>query len=230
MPYALFALLLLISACQTAPTGQSDGLDLAYAKALKQSQKPKASAIYTKLEAIRRDNPNLQWDAEGRVLLAGLTSWDAYHDQAGKQIIMGRPFGVVPVHSLRDYVEQARQAKRFSSQRLLQKMGKAPGAQAYWVLELWIHPKDLFRPCPDASIADSSCQLDFPDTASAEHRTWFKEQLKKTKKYSLLWGRLGYTYDWGNLDNPIGFSEYVVYQRSEMKLETVVPLADYRKE
>lgn len=233
MHYFLGFALLLLMACQGSQQLGKDDISPAtsdnYEKALKRSLRPKAKMIYRKLHPISKDNSVFNWDAEGRVLLAGLSSWNAYNDQAGNRIAMGNDFWVVPAKRLRQYVEAQRQVGRFSTDRLLQKMGKAPSSKTFWVLEVWVAPEELFRPCPDAGIEDAQCQLDFPTDATAEHKKWFAEQQEKFKDKQLLWSRLGYTYDWGKPQAPFGFSEYVVRQRAEMKLETVTALEEYNK-
>jgi len=103
------------------------------------------------------------------------------------------------------------------------------------MLELWVAPKDLFRPCPDTEISDTVCELDFPldafhtpDLANLVRATagpdygafmtypnWFANQ----SRYAYTpganpypWTRLGYTYDWGN-NSHVGLSEFVLHGR-----------------
>ena len=126
--------------------------------------------------------------------------------------------------------------------RLAQLLGMPPEAatpghanERKYMLELWVAPKDLFRPCPDTEISDTVCELDFPldafhtpdlanllsATAGPDYGTfmtypnWFANQTR----YSYTpganpypWTRLGYTYDWGN-NNHVGLSEFVVHGR-----------------
>jgi hypothetical protein len=51
--------------------------------------------------------------------------------------------------------------------RIAQLLGLPPGdadRKAY-MLEMYVAPQDLFRPCPDPEITDSQCELDFPADA-----------------------------------------------------------------
>lgn len=230
MHYLLILALFLLVSCQEGQQlTEQNSTSADYDKAFKRSIRPNAKMIYKELEPIRQDNANLMWDEEGRVLMVGLTSWNAYNDQAGNRIVMGNYFWVVPAHSLRQYVKEQRSKGQYARNRLLQKMGKAATPETFWVLEVWVDPADLFRPCPDAAIEDKECQLKFPADATAAHKEWFKQQDEKVEENQLLWSRLGYTYDWGQPDAPVGFSEYVVQRRVEMKLMRVRALSDYGK-
>ena len=41
------------------------------------------------------------------------------------------------------------------------------------------------------------------------------------------WTRLGYTYDWGNQASEVGLSEFVVWAKTTVKVESVTQNADY---
>ena len=108
----------------------------------------------------------------------------------------------------------------------------APGEYKY-MLELWVSPKDLFRPCPDAEISDTTCELDFPSdpfrpvdptrlvmAGSGPSRgtfmsypDWFANQARYSygpDGGAYPWTRMGYTYDWGGA-SPVGLSEFIVH-------------------
>jgi len=108
-----------------------------------------------------------------------------------------------------------------------------PGEYKY-MLELWVSPQDLFRPCPDNEIWDCCCETEIayalpvlPDkimaTAGPDYGTfmdysdWFNNQASYSYTFDSApypWTRLGYTYDWGSC-NHIGLSEFVIHGRKE---------------
>jgi len=107
--------------------------------------------------------------------------------------------------------------------------------EAKYMLELWVSPQDLFRPCPDTEISDTVCETSFPmdtfrmldlnnkvrATEGAEYgvfktySSWFNNRTRNvytTSSSPYPWTRLGYTYDWGS-SNHTGLSEFVVHGR-----------------
>ena len=89
-------------------------------------------------------------------------------------------------------------------------------------------PQSLFRPTPDNEINDTSAQLAFPASATADYKTWFNSNIIYSyypMKYP--WTRLGYTYDWGNTQSHIGLSEFVIKQNSTVTVKSVTPTTEY---
>ena len=109
-----------------------------------------------------------------------------------------------------------------------------PSAAKY-MLEMWVSPKDLFRPCPDTEISDTACETSFPAdmfrildlnnmvraTEGTDYgvfktySSWFNNRTRNgypmgSSPYP--WTRLGYTYDWGS-SNHTGLSEFVLHGR-----------------
>ena len=110
------------------------------------------------------------------------------------------------------------------------------------MIELWVSPQDIFRPCPDPEITDRKCQTDFPSDpfrtfSSTElvrategpgwnifmnYTGWFNNRknyiYSNARSYPASspypWTRLGYTYDWGSR-NHVGLSEFVVHGRKQ---------------
>jgi hypothetical protein len=140
--------------------------------------------------------------------------------------------------------------------RIAQLLGLPPGdaGRKAYMLEMYVSPRDLFRPCPDPEITDCQCELDFPqdlfrifDPAAliyadqnavndyVDYRTWFENRTEfiYTAEYPYPWTRLGYTYDWGNPRNPVGLSEFVVHGKQAdgegiaVKINRVLPTQAY---
>jgi len=104
--------------------------------------------------------------------------------------------------------------------RLRQLLGLQPMTKETFFLELWVRPKDLFRPCPDNETSDQVCGLNLPKNVTPAYRTWFNntravqytdcaDSLYHEAGYP--WTQLGYTYDWSpNNQDHVGLSEFVV--------------------
>jgi hypothetical protein len=122
----------------------------------------------------------------------------------------------------------------FTALRLEQLIGLRPNTGKTKIVEIWVDPKDLFRPSPDPEITDREAELDFPANSLRAfdnslllkddydldadgknkfnpYTVWFNNLRRNSYQgqYALPWTRLGYTYDWGS-PNHVGLSEYIV--------------------
>jgi len=128
--------------------------------------------------------------------------------------------------------------------RIAQLLGVPPeyASEQRSMVELWVSPKDMFRPCPDPEITDQECQTGFPAdpfrtfssteliraTEGPERNVfmnytgWFNNRKNyiyyNARNYPASspypWTRLGYTYDWASSSH-IGLSEFVVHGRKQ---------------
>ncbi len=214
------------------------------------------SKISHNLTPITTQNPNLVWEngvAGSRLLVV------TWMDDAGKYYkctVSGGcsgntsclEGGECPTYKYDSWVTLVPEIRNFFTVtapeplRIAQLLGLPPQAASAgdpkeykYMMELWVAPKDLFRPCPDTEISDSACEIDFPldafrslDLSNMVRVTagpnygvfmsypdWFDNQ----RRYSYTigsnpypWTRLGYTYDWGG-SNHVGLSEFVVHGR-----------------
>lgn len=112
-------------------------------------------------------------------------------------------------------------------------------------VQLWVSPLDLFRPCIDTEVVDTSCVPDvdadgiykdlfqFAKTDIPHYRHWFdsmKSKVYNTQGSAFPWTRLGYTYDWGHLRTrglPVGVSEFVVKQGATIHIEGIYDTFEY---
>lgn len=125
-----------------------------------------------------------------------------------------------------------------SCSRIKQLLGLNPAFDYEVLVEMWVHPENLFRPTPDPEITDHRAELayrrpqdpwpqplgtysSFPliDGGSLiSYQTWYADRTKTyyeregkdPSSWGWPWTRLGYTYDWGNPVDPVGLSEFVV--------------------
>ena len=101
-------------------------------------------------------------------------------------------------------------------------------------VELWVDPKDLFRPCVDPEIDDDHCELKFdapPPVIEgiADYPAFYKNLYFIDFRYApgVPWTGLGYTYDWGNPITIEGASEFILRPGTPYTLGGAIPTAEY---
>jgi hypothetical protein len=115
-------------------------------------------------------------------------------------------------------------------QRVTQRLGLPPNKRYTRVVELWVDPADVFRPCADPAVDDRRCQLQLTaaQVDGIDNYTGFFTWLYYTT-YSVNaapWTRLGYTYDWGGRSK-FGASEYILQGSTPWERRSARPLSDY---
>ena len=215
---------------------QSELVD-AYRLAIKDAEVAEPTEISRNLVAIVPSNDRLLWkkdDQTAYVLVVTWTSWDGYDNRVGQSMKLAREVWVTVVPELQSFC-QKRKLRQNMVLRLEQLLGLPRGNGKTNFAELWVEPKDLFRPTPDPEISDHEAELDFPVssefvTVSQKHRDWFDGL--KSKSYrddGYPWTRLGYTYDWGDPENEVGLSEFVVQAGATVMVNAVFTTSDYCK-
>lgn len=209
---------------------------MTFADAVKDAATAAPEEISTSLVPILPTTPRLVWrekDKKKTVLMVTWTSYKGYDDQAGKTQPLGRETWVTPAPFVADFCKGKAAEPAALSARLEQLLGLPPNNGKDRFVEIWVEPKDMFRPCADPEITDRECQTDFPQpssmvTVSAAHVKWFEDL--KSKSYGengYPWTRLGYTYDWAG--PRIGMSEYVIKKGAEITVERAVGNTEYCK-
>lgn len=228
-------------------------LQAQYSSAVHDARSVSSAKISRNLTAITNDNPALIWEngvpGSRLLLLSWIKSSDArFYD--GTVDPACKP-GSSDCRLKADlWVTVAPEMKTFFSTltpqplRIAQLLGVPPeyALEERSMVELWVSPRDLFRPCPDPEITDRECQADFPadpfrSFVSGElvrategagwnvfmnYTGWFNNRKNylyaNPRNYPASspypWTRLGYTYDWGS-NNHIGLSEFVVHGRKQ---------------
>lgn len=258
---SLLSLLCLLAACGSdyqAPAPDALGLQAQYSSAVADARTAELSELSRYLTPISDDNPDLVWEngVVGSRLL--VVTWLG---EAGKYYKCSEPGGCsgntscleggeCPNYRYDSWVTVVPEIRNFfgnavpQSLRIAQLLGLPPEAavagsptEYKYMLEMWVSPQDLFRPCPDSEISDTVCETGFPTdafqmfdlsdkvrvTAGPEYgvfhnySSWFTNQARYSYtpgSYPYPWTRLGYTYDWGS-DNHVGLSEFVLHGRKE---------------
>lgn len=195
-----------------APMGASPAES--YARAVADAREPTAAEIDDALWPLSPTNASLEWDdheATRRVRVVTWTSWDGYDSHVGQAMPVTREVWVTPVPQVRSMCRALGLTGDALVDRLRRYLGLPPDAVKTRMVELWVDPADVFRPCPDPEVDDDRCDLAFPASASAEHRAWI--DALRARSYGAdgyPWTQLGYTYDWAGDRTHVGASEYVV--------------------
>jgi hypothetical protein len=256
----IFFLLWLIAGCgsdsSTSPIPAPLTLQAQYSSAVSDARTVTPAKISRYLTPINNSNPNLVWEngVVGSRLL--VVTWLGDSGSIYRCTDPGgcsgnsscKEGGECPAYGFDSWVTVVPEMKNLFSGtapqplRIAQLLGLPPEyaasgnpKEAKYMLELWVSPKDLFRPCPDTEISDTTCETGFPAdifrmldlsnkvraTEGAEYgvfksyTSWFNNRTRNIYTMGASpypWTRLGYTYDWGS-SNHVGLSEFVLHGR-----------------
>jgi hypothetical protein len=223
----------LLTACTTLPRQPTEeALRAAYARAVADARDPEPAEIDKDLVWISPANPQLLWSAgKDRILAVTWTGWNGYDGAVGHEVRLEREVWVTAVPELRRRCN-AVPAGADLVLRMEQMLGLPPHDGKTRLVQLWVDPRDMFRPAPDPEVSDSQAGLDFPVSAraavSGRHVAWFNDL--RAKSYGpdgYPWTRLGYTYDWGDPSSEVGLSEFVVEKDAGVIVEGVYTADSY---
>ncbi len=209
-------------------------LQRAYQIAVEDAANPQEDEIDNNLWPITPDNPDLIWrevDGKPQVLMVTWTSWNGYDDKVGEKMPLSREVWTTPGLQLQRFASQLNLSEENLTLRLEQYLGLPYHDGKTKFVQMWVEPKDLFRPCPDPEISDTYCGLEFPSTVEPLHQEWVNEKiLTSYGENGYPWTRLGYTYDWGNIATETGGSEFVVRAGAEVEIDSVIDTVEYFKQ
>jgi hypothetical protein len=231
-------------------------LQAQYSSAVNDARSVEPTEISRYLTPINTENPNLIWEngvvGSRLLVVTWLGDAGAYYKCSDPGGCSGNTSciegGECPTYKYDNWVTVVPEIKNFfgiirpQPLRIAQLMGLPPEyaiagdpKEAKYLLELWVSPQDLFRPCPDTEISDTVCETNFPTdsfrmldlnnkvraTEGADYgvfktySSWFNNRTRNiytTGSSPYPWTRLGYTYDWGS-SNHKGLSEFVLHGR-----------------
>ena len=256
---SVFALISMLAACGGSspdPEPVPPNPQAQYASAVADARTALPSEIFRQLTPITPQNPDLIWEngvVGSRVLVVTwLGDAGKYYQCVAVEGCSGNTVciegGECPTYRFDSWVTVVPEIKNLLTDRFPDPMRIAqllglpseaatPGHvnEYKYMLELWVEPRDLFRPCPDTEISDTVCELDFPldafntpdlaklvrvtagpnSGAFMTYPNWFTNQASYsyvTGANPYPWTRLGYTYDWGS-NSHVGLSEFVLHGR-----------------
>lgn len=194
------------------------------------SANPTPAKQVDNLTAINAQNPNLVWKTIDGVRYLKVVTYKSTkgatwykNDQSGTYNTQQWAIWVTVAPSVQQYCGKLTNLSTAEKDaRLEAYLGLQPkSGHTTWV-ELWVKEEDLFRPCPDNEISDSTCDLCLPENVPDWYRKWFNET--RANQYGgqpangyvgYPWTQLGYTYDWWpEASTIVGASEFVIKPHS----------------
>lgn len=225
-------------------TVNAEDLASLYAKSVSDASVVQADEITDKLFSLNKSNKDLVWNDDGsKVLVLTWKSQSSYDNYV-------KP--VTATSSSEDYVmwvTLAPQLKRFCTEfvqntpnitqaqldlRLKQYLGLHYDWSYDVFAELWVSPEDLFRPCVDPQVNDTTCEMKFGDTIPTVKNIANYKKFYQNLYYNdfrvlpgVPWTGLGYTYDWKDNGTDIGASEYIMTPGASYKIKQSYATAEY---
>lgn len=203
----------------------------------------KKSNVYDDLVAINKSNKDLIWKTVNGEEYVLMLTWKGQGSIGFYEPYLNWGFfntGDWPV-----WLTTAPQLLNFMKKenpkdvnmRLKQLLGLPPSSIYTHFVELWVRPKDLFRPCLDNEIADKTCDLCFPSTVDSAYKAWINDT-RLSRYYpddcglmnQYPWTSLGYTYDWNpKSKRHIGMSEFVLPANKNAVVNGIYTTEEYLK-
>ena len=209
----------------------TDDLNQTYTNAIDDAMITDDNEISSNLTPITENNSNLTWQGNGsdkRVLVVLWTTHKSSYPVGGNVTTYWGETWVTVVPEIKNFFKSHSIPEQYVQLRVAQLLGLPPDSKDDYFVEVWVNPKDLFRPTPDNEINDTTAQLDFPSSVNLTYEKWFDENIISSyfpKEYP--WTRLGYTYDWGNSNSHVGLSEFVIKNNSNIAVKSVQTTNEY---
>jgi hypothetical protein len=201
-----------------------------YSAAVRDAVEPSADDITTNLIAITPSNTKLIWNADKTAVR--MVVWTTFTGYAAGANLLSRDVFVTSAPQVQELCKTVATDKLVP--RINEYLGLPPPTEsdnARFFVEMWVKPADMFRPCPDSEIDDTTCGLTFPSTATADHISWMNSYYASSygfwQKTQYPWTGLGYTYDWCNADTHQGASEFVIRKGSTVDVTAQIQRNTY---
>lgn len=185
--FLICALILFVSASPLLGRDYTPMEKMAYFTAIRNAQSPTQKEIYRKLLAVvpgddpvnleRTHGEGIRWEGEAgksRILVASFMSRESYNtyyrdnlENHQESYALKKSLWVTVVPELSWYFSR-RLVCPPSETRLIKALGLNPAMDYEVLLEMWVDPKDLFRPSPDPEITDHESEL----AARTEDNQW----------------------------------------------------------
>lgn len=238
-----YGLCSLVGCAELAPLPNTPSQN--YQDAVAAASKVSKSKVSTNLLAITDSNPDLIWNADKSKIL--VTTWkdlsvfdSFYKNNHLTANSADHVTWVTLAPQVQKFCQAYAAAHPHDEQNLTVRLKQYLGLNEIWkfdvFIEMWVSPKDLFRPCVDPETNDNQCDVRFaeqlpqvkniPDYANFYKNLYFKSFREGN---GVPWTGLGYTYDWGNPQSAVGASEFILSPQSEYKIERVLLTQDYCK-
>lgn len=215
-------------------------MEQVYKEAIIDASYMDSSEVYKNLWNISESNEQLRWkEIEGESYVLVVTWSEARYFGALKEDSLyntkARDMWVTPAPELQERMKML--SFQDTSLRLKQLLGLPASSSYTHFIEFWVKPSQLFRPCFDEEIEDTTCDICPPSNIDTRHRQWLMNMRMSNYEaggnlqQQYPWTQLGYTYDW-NPSNPshVGLSEYVILNNSKIKVHRITSTNAYIEE
>lgn len=238
----LLASSILVAGLSSIPAHAEDLASL-YAKSVADASVVQADEITDSLFPLNKENKDLVWNEQGKVLVLTWKSQSSYDNFVKPATSTSSNEAYVM------WVTLAPQLKRFcndfvnktpnvTQEALELRLKQYLGLHYDWTYdvfaELWVSPEDLFRPCVDPQVDDATCDMkfgkDIPTVKNIANYKKFYQNLYYND-FRLLpgvpWTGLGYTFDWKDNGTDIGASEYIMTPGAGYTIKQSYSTAEY---
>ncbi len=213
-----------------------------YSEAVGDAAKAQVWEVEKNLVEVKKENSDLVWkEMNGKTYLL-VSSWKedtTYYKnnkETGTYNTGNYPIWVTTASELQNLCQTASFGRAEGLDlRLKQLLGLPPTVDKKYFVEAWVLPEDMFRPCLDNKVAESNCNLSFPDETTKEYKEWV-DQLRLASYFHAEWNKnypwtqLGYTYDWNPKNkNHVGLSEFVIDKNKEIIINRFYTTMEYCK-
>lgn len=233
--YTLLFLTLLLNACQTSHYTAEGFIEL-YQSAIEEAMSPAPDKIYSNLIPINSSNSNLIRKEISNEMYILVVTWknDTSYYKPNSEGFYNTGNYPIWITTAPELLKRMQQEKSDDiNLRLKQLLGLPPNSVYNYFIEFWVKPEDLYRPCPDNEISDSSCELCFPSQTKEAYKTWVNDNrinryynCELYNKYP--WKQLGYTYDWNPKNKThVGLSEFVIGKNKNLVINKIYTTEEY---
>lgn len=189
-----------------------------------------SSEICDTLWPINHNNPKLVWktiDNEEYVLVGNFNKFpNSYSGSSVKN-----SWGILWVFIPNQFKSKVTSIQNNDTLlRIRQLLGLPPNNDNKYIVELWVKPKDMFRPAADSEIDDRTAGPYYPNNTDTTYRKWFNQNIYDSyfSNGTLFpWTRLGYSYDWAKSASEVGVSEYCIKINSILFVEKLCLATKY---
>ena len=207
-----------------APAKAEKTLQERYIQAIDEVMLRQGAYTYNRLNPINDTNPHLVWNSTAAtkgVLVLTFTKYNSSYPVNSSVTTWWGETWITVVPDLKQFFGSNVGAGENRTLRTLELLGLPWDSKNTYFVEMYVQPKDLFRPAGDNEIYDDTAGMSLPSNADPAYVKWFNAKII-TSYYpkTAPWSRMGYTYDWGS-DSHIGLSEYVIRQNATVFVRSV---------
>lgn len=210
----LFLCMAVFYGCQ----GRAEDMNVLYQDSIRDAAFAESDEILP-LVSLTPNDKMTTWDQKGRVLLC------TWHDDAalyseGKEVtVEWGPVWMFTDKEITKYKEELKESDN-PQMRLRQLIGLPPDCDYTNVTGFWVDPDDVKRPAYQTDVTLGKMTTSFDENIDKEFKEWFDRNIIGSYfEGAYPWTRLGYTYDWADNDTEYGLTEFLVLNKSKIKVE-----------